>query len=77
MDFRGCTSTPVFLPGKFHEQKSLASYSPATIQGVTKESDLTEQQQQHIKRYTFSSKKLTYKAGQLLFSKHLLSFSYE
>ena len=31
-------STPVFLPGKFHGQKSLASYSPQSC----KESDTTE-----------------------------------
>ena len=31
--------TPVFLPGEFHAQRSLASYSP---QG-RKESDLTQQ----------------------------------
>ena len=30
--------TPVFLPGKFHGQKSLAGYSP----WVCKESDTTE-----------------------------------
>ena len=31
--------TPVFLPGKFHGQKSLAGYSP----WCHKESDMTEQ----------------------------------
>ena len=31
--------TPVFLPGKFHRQSSLVSYSPWTL----KESDTTEQ----------------------------------
>ena len=30
--------TPVFLPGKFHRQKSLAGYSPCSC----KESDMTE-----------------------------------
>ena len=33
------TQTPVFLPGKFHEQISLAGYSPWS----RKESDTTEQ----------------------------------
>ena len=33
------TQTPVFLPGKFHEQISLAGYSPWSC----KESDTTEQ----------------------------------
>ena len=31
--------TPVFLPGEFHEQRSLAGYSPWSC----KESDITEQ----------------------------------
>ena len=31
--------TPVFLPGEFHEQRSLAGYSPWNL----KESDTTEQ----------------------------------
>ena len=34
-----CQSIPVFLPGKFHGWKSLASYSP----WGHKESDMTEQ----------------------------------
>ena len=32
-------STPVFLPGKSHEERSLAGY---TVHGVAKESDMTE-----------------------------------
>ena len=32
-----CHSTPVFLPGKFHGQRSLAGYSP----GGHKESDMS------------------------------------
>ena len=39
-----CQPTPVFLPGKFHEQRSLAGYSP---QG-RKESDMAEQLSMHI-----------------------------
>ena len=34
----GMAPTPVFLPGEFHEQKSLAGYSP----WGHKESDMTE-----------------------------------
>ena len=38
--------TPVFLPGEFHGQRSLASYSPRGL----KESDMTEQLTEiHIK----------------------------
>ena len=37
-------STPVFLPGEFHGQRSLASYSLWSH----KESDPTEQQRRHI-----------------------------
>ena len=40
--------TPVFLPGVFHGQRSLASYSP---QGH-KESDMTEQLTTHTHTYT-------------------------
>ena len=36
--------TPVFLPGKFHGQKSLAGYSP----WGHKESDMTEDKYFHI-----------------------------
>ena len=36
--------TPVFLPGKSHEQRSLAGYSPWGL----KESDVTEHNPQHI-----------------------------
>ena len=35
---RKCQPTPVFLPGKFHEWRSLASYSPCSCE----ESDTTE-----------------------------------
>ena len=35
--------TPVFLPGKFHGQRSLASYSPWGL----KESDITEHSLTH------------------------------
>ena len=35
---RKCQLTPVFLPGKFHGQRSLAGYSPWSH----KESDTTE-----------------------------------
>ena len=34
---------PVFLPGKFHEQRNLAGYSPWGL----KESDMTEPQYAH------------------------------
>ena len=37
--------TPVFLPGKFHEQRSLASYSPWGCSRV-RHNLATEQQQQ-------------------------------
>ena len=36
---KGMATTPVFLPGEFHEQRSLASYGP----WGRKESDTTEQ----------------------------------
>ena len=36
--------TPVFLPGEFHGQRSLADYSP----WVPKESDMTEQLHFHF-----------------------------
>ena len=35
---KGMATTPVFLPGEFHEQRSLAGYSP----WGRKESDTTE-----------------------------------
>ena len=37
------TTTPVFLPGKLHGQRSLAGYSPWGL----KESDMTEQLKTH------------------------------
>ena len=39
--------TPVFLPGEFHRQRSLAGYSPWGL----KESDITEQQSMHTYIY--------------------------
>ena len=36
---KGMVTTPVFLPGEFHGQRSLESYSPEGC----KESDMTEQ----------------------------------
>ena len=35
---KGMETTPVFLPGEFHGQRSLVGYSP----GGLKESDMTE-----------------------------------
>ena len=40
---RECEPTPVFLPGEFHEQRSLASCSPWGCE----ESDTTEHTQMH------------------------------
>ena len=37
---KGMATTPVFLPGEFHGQRSLAGYSP----WAHKKSDVTEQQ---------------------------------
>ena len=42
--------TPVFLPGKFHEQKSLVGYSP----WGHKESDTREQQGAHAHEFSSS-----------------------
>ena len=49
---RAWQSTPVFLPGESHGQRSLAGYSS----WVHKESDMTEatkQEQQHKHTYTY------------------------
>ena len=52
---RAWQRTPVFLPGEFHGQRSLAGYSPRdckrvkhnlvtkTVHGVCKKSDMTEE----------------------------------
>ena len=42
------TTTPVFLPGKFHGQRSLAGYTPWSH----KKSDMTEQS--HMNTYLVS-----------------------
>ena len=41
------TATPVFLPGEFHEQRSLVGYSPWD----RKELDTTEQLAQKVQKY--------------------------
>ena len=41
-------TAPVFVPGKFHPQRSLAGY---TVHGVTKELDSTERLRTHIRSY--------------------------
>ena len=41
-------STPVFLPGEFHDLRSLVGYSP----GDHKESDTTERLTQHTYTHT-------------------------
>ena len=43
---KGMASTPVFLPGEFHGQKSLVGY----ITWGCKESDMTEQSHFHFPR---------------------------
>ena len=43
---RACQPTPVFLPGGFHEQRSLVGYSPWSH----KESDMTERLSTHTPR---------------------------
>ena len=46
---KGMQSTPVFLPGEFHGQRSLAGYST----WGRKESDMTEQLT-HRKKYIYT-----------------------
>ena len=46
---RAWQPTPVFLPGEFHGQRSLAGYSP---RGLT-ESDMTEQTAHARAHYTY------------------------
>ena len=48
--------TPIFLPGKFCEQRSLAGYGPWGHQ----ESDMTEQLSTHTKRPTSDSLVITF-----------------
>ena len=40
----GMQSTPVYLPGKFHGQRSLASYSPWSHKELGMTEQLTQQQ---------------------------------
>ena len=40
--------TPIFLPGRFHGQRSLVGYSP----GGHKESDMTDHGCMHVSAYT-------------------------
>ena len=49
-------SSPVFLPGKFYGQRSLASYSP----WGRKESDTTERLSTHTHTHTHILYKLTF-----------------
>ena len=48
---KGMATTPVFLPGEFHEQRSLAGYDPWGHQ----ESEMTGQ---HTLSHTFKALKL-------------------
>ena len=54
--------TPIFLPGKFHEQRSLAGYSP----WVRKESDTTATHTYNLK-FSISHIKKVKKTGKINF----------
>ena len=56
---KGMATTPVFLPGKSHGQRSLAGYSP----WGHKESDATERAHTHTHIYKIDSKDLLYSTG--------------